>query len=559
MIDTSRISSEFDVELQLGSQWFFTALTELNEKGVLLPNGPAITVTSVQIVFTPGQDLEIGIFGLPTVHATLSLSDDGRTLVINTDLGFSTSIPFDAFDDLAEPPRMVKLQGNAEHEPVIAFLANLDIHGEPQSDEPLPDGEFEERGNPLNAQSFLPLGKHSVFGMGKASFPRFANDLWHASLRADDGSHPLPSEDDRKGSWTSVSITPRNNDIKIVLNGTVPIDSPVIDVLPDADVTITIIFKPVITDDGTLSFEINVDSDVDTGLLGDIFGFIVGGLIGFVIGVLTGGPLGGAIGAGIGAVSGIVIVEIAEVVVEGIVKKLAKAKIDGSNIPLLQCSKNDIVQVATSKNKSDIDFSLLKSIPSSIPIFTDRPDIIHERTLLVTSIYDDLAMNADGLGVTGTSGTAEKFQPLIASLIRGVYDQDELISLVYENAGGENLELPLTEIMSRLNETELQPPLRVKPVPDEDEDVEVSFRIPEGKLPAVCLTPSFIHREDTIITDIEFSTGLQLKVKDCIGLQDNAGVFVMEYQLIHPRDYNAYYRAKANPTTTDNLERLDRF
>ena len=72
MITTSRISSGFDIELQLGGRWFFTAINLLNEHGLLGPPGLPIIITNVQISFEADWDLEITILGLPDPGSALS-------------------------------------------------------------------------------------------------------------------------------------------------------------------------------------------------------------------------------------------------------------------------------------------------------------------------------------------------------------------------------------------------------------------------------------------------------------------------------------------------------
>ncbi|MEO8148571.1 MAG: hypothetical protein ABI723_13075, partial [Bacteroidia bacterium] len=357
MISTTRISSGFDVELQLGANWFRTALELLNEHKLLGPPGLPILILDVQITFEPGWDLQINVFGLDEpVFAKAELSDDGNSLILTTSLPLvpPKTIPFGVLKDLAGPPVLVKRGGDADHEAAMILLANLNIHAESQSQEPLDLSVTQFiRGNPEDAISFLPLGKDVAFGMSKETYKRFANNIWHTQLRANDGTHPLPDLENKKGDWEKVTMTASGGKIQIKLEGNVPVDSPIIDVVPDPHVTITLNITPKLTDDGQLTFSIDPDTDVDTGLLGDIFGAltgalgggIVGGIIGFIVGLVTGGILaavltGLVIGAGIGLVVGIIVIEVAEVVVEGIIQKEIKAKINGEQLPSLLCGKN---------------------------------------------------------------------------------------------------------------------------------------------------------------------------------------------------------------------------
>jgi uncharacterized protein YcfJ len=552
MIQTSRIASGFDVELQLGGGWFVTAINLLIENGVIDVGFP-VTVSSVEVVFDQGDwDLKITASGFP-VLANVELSDDASELTITTDLPDADpiAIPFGALKDLAEPPVLVKLEGDADHEPVIAILANLDIHAESQAGDPLPDGEFEERGDETAALSFLPTGEHIAFGMGKDTYQRFANNLWHTQLRADGGTHPLPDQDNKVGTWSSVSMSGGGGSMNIVLQGDIPADTPLIDIIPDPHVTITIRITPTVTA-GKLSFQIEPDTDVDTGLLGDLLGAFVGGIVGFLIGLATGGIL---LGAAIGAVAGIIVVEIAEVVVEGIVQQKIQAKINGEPVLDLHCNEDGIVQIAT-PDGDGFDLSVLDAIPSSVAVYTENPDdeFLYKRSLLVTSLYDDVTVNGDGFAAAGTSGTDEAFEPEVVELVAATYDGTALQSLTFQRDDGEQQGLPIADVFSRAAEGELVAPFKLFSQPDDS-----TLRIPAGKLACVCLKPHAIRRQDTIVEEIEFESGVKLYVADAIALQDAAGLIVQGYQLIHPRDYNAYYRAKADFFIDNNFEELPEF
>ena len=72
----------------------------------------------------------------------------------------------------------------------------------------------------------------------------------------------------------------------------------------------------------------------------------------------------------------------------------------------------------------------------------------------------------------------------------------------------------------------------------------------------VCLKPVQIKQLDTVVEEIEFENGIRIRVDDAVELQDVAAIIVQGYQLIHPRDYNAYFRAKADFFKDDNFESL---
>jgi len=568
-MNTTRISSGFDVELQLGAKWFRTALDLLNEHKLLGPPGLPIVILDVQITFEPGWDLQIDVLGLDDpVFAKVELSADGSSMTFTTSLPLvpPTTIPFSVLQNLSGVPVLVKRAGDSEHEAVMVLLANIKIHAEPQNEEP---GDLEAnplpRGNADDAVSFLPLGKDVAFGLSKETFSRFANNIWHTQLRADDGTHPLPDKENKKGDWSKVTMSGGDGKIKIKLEGDIPVDSPIIDLVPDPHVTITLTITPSV-ENGVLSFSIDPDTDVDTGLLGDIFGAITGGLgggivgaiIGFIVGLVTGGILaavltGFLIGAGIGIIVGVIVIEVAEVVVEGIVQKEIKAKINGEPVPDLLCKEDGIVQVAKPGQESGFNLSVLDSIPASIPIHTANPEdeFLYKQSLLVTSVYDEIALDSNGFAVAGLSGTAEKFQPEIVSIKSFNYNVDELESITYLRNDGEEQTLAIDEVLGRSTSGELKAPFKLFLKPDDS-----TLRIPEGKLACVTLQPTAIHQEDTIVTDIEFENGLHLKVPDAIKLQEAAAIIVTGYQLIHPRNYHAYYRAKADFIKDNNFESL---
>ncbi len=561
MLTTSRISSDFDVELQLGAGWFKTAVGTLADAGVItLPDGSRPIVDEVVILpADPDWDLQLTFVGVPVpVRLKASLSDTGDELTLTADLPFipPQTIPFGALTGLSGAPVLTKVAGDGDRADAIAILANLDIHAEPQSGDPLPAGETVPRGDIALVQSFLPAGKDIAFGLGGATYARFANDLWHTKLRASDGTHPLPSEDDPRGTWKVVSMTGRSGALRVTLKGEVPID-----LFPDADVTITLIVTPTVSN-GKLSVTLETEEDVDTGLLGDLLaalaGGFVGGLIGFLIGILTGGILLGLlIGFGVGALAGVIALEIVEVVVEGIVRKEIHARIDGEPLPAFTVRRDNLVQIAMPDPDDDkISVSVLDSIPASISVYNENPtdELLYRRNLLVTSLWDDLSVTRNGFAVAGMAGTAERFEPERVIISRVSYVDDLLESLTYRRSDGREQTLSLAEVRARTEVGELRAPFRLAAAP-----AEATFRIPEGQLACVCLDPVRIHRENTIITEIEFSNGVRLLTPDAIALQDAAALVVVGFQLIHPRDYNAYYRAKADFFLDNNFERLPEF
>jgi len=174
--------------------------------------------------------------------------------------------------------------------------------------------------------------------------------------------------------------------------------------------------------------------------------------------------------------------------------------------------------------------------------------------LLVSSVYDTLEANATGFAAAGLSKGVEAFQPVPAEITIVTYSQGVLESLEYSTNDGQVKVLTAQEVFERAGQIELAAPFKVFSKPD-----DVTLRIPAGQLATICLHPKRVHREKTIIKEIEFENGLHLKVPDAIALQDAAASVVVGYQLIRPRDYHAYYRAKADFFLDNNLENLERY
>lgn len=160
------------------------------------------------------------------------------------------------------------------------------------------------------------------------------------------------------------------------------------------------------------------------------------------------------------------------------------------------------------------------------------------------------------MAVAGKSKPSEIFEPIPAKIISSTYELDVLKSLTYHTISGNNVvTLDIGEVLDRVtNHSDLVPPLRIGDGPENP-----VLRIPAGKLCCPCLIPTEIERNNTIITRIKFSDGLELNTLDAVMLQDSAGIFLEGLQLIHPVDGRPYFRAPANSTTSDNFESLPEF
>ncbi len=114
--------------------------------------------------------------------------------------------------------------------------------------------------------------------------------------------------------------------------------------------------------------------------------------------------------------------------------------------------------------------------------------------------------------------------------------------------------LDLTEALQRLSDGAIEPPLRLEDLPG-----EATIHIPGSKLGSVCLRPTAIRRSKTVVTEIQFSSGLDLRVPEAVLLQDAGAIVVRGFQLIHPKNAFPYFRAKPDDSTDNNFEKLPRF
>jgi hypothetical protein len=556
MILTSRIASGFDVELQLGGGWFATALRLWNEHGLLAPPGHAVTITEVQIGFEPGWDLQIGILGQPgPVLARVELDPAGAHLVVTTSMpgAPARSIAL-GVQGVSERPVLVKLPGDAEHEPALALLINLDIDTRPASATNAPPGGVTApRGNAGDARSFLPRGKHIAVGMGRDTFTRFANNLWHTNLRAADGSHPLPAGGHEGGTWSRVAVTPEDGAIRLQLDCELPAGSP-------RQVAMSLLLTPAVTD-GSLRYSIGPGTSADIRLLDELFrgtpDGVLGGVMSFVAGLFIGGAaFAELVRARMQSTAGAIGFEVAERIVDGVAQREVRARVGGEPLAEIVSDRAGVAHVARPRRGGGFDRSLLDAIPCAMSISTDHPgeELLYRRSLLVTPVYDEWTVDPSGFGVAGASATMEKCQPEIVALVDAAYDGDRLTALTYQRGDGRRQTLSIEEVFARAAQSELRARFQVQPEPE-----GAALRVPEGKLACVCLRPVAIRREDTVVRAIEFQNGLRLEVPDTVALQDAAALVVVGYQLIHARDSRPYYRARADARADNNFESLPEY
>lgn len=543
MLDTSRIQSGFDAELQLGGPWFLTAI----QGAIKLPGG--ISITNVDVIDDPHWHLEMQTNSDDlTIKAKVEIKDN--KIVFTTDFhDYSFEIDMPNFDGLDGTPELARVIGSGGFENAMSLLFNFEIHAVAQDQNP--DKVHLGRGNKDYAVSFLPSGQHIAFGLARETFKRFANHIWHAMLRAPDGSHPLPPlPGDMQGEWEKVKVSVTKERIKYTLEGTVPID-----LWPDPQVTAEIELKPKL-ENGELGLSSDVDLDADTGFWGAVLGFTAFALFGFLLNQFTGGLVM------IPQLGGLEIIFL-EVVLywvaekeEPRIKSMIVVKDSSGHQLTYQTCDEKIIKLAFPKDPDPFIIDLLlENVNTAIPVSSDTGDPLFTRSVALSAYYDEITLDGTGLAVAGKSGHAELLQPQVATLVESIYEQDDLKELKYTvPSSGNEVTLDLGEVLDRLAENELRPPVKTESVLADPELV-----IPSGKICCPCLIPTHIRRKDTVITRIKFDTGLELNTSDAVRLQDNAGVYLKGLQLIHPSNANPYFRSPPNETKVDNLEELPEF
>ena len=167
---------------------------------------------------------------------------------------------------------------------------------------------------------------------------------------------------------------------------------------PDPGVTIDITLEPGATEDGAVHFDSSADSNVDTGILGDILAFAVGGP---VLTLFLGST---------GSVAGVVALEVTEYVAEGIVKKEVTTLLEGEDVTRrFACEDDNVVEVLANGNGGGLVEAFANAIPRSIPVGSDRPDPLHERTLVVAAAFDEVKTDAGGMAFAGKAEARERF------------------------------------------------------------------------------------------------------------------------------------------------------
>lgn len=555
MIDHQLIKTGFDLEVLLGADYFLTVLQGAYNAGEIpaeLSIGEGEEPTVIQIapphavrIITDDRlpyDIEVDIplalvdssfatFGLALsisanqiemeyryldestqgLIAFFGLISGNPNLWAETELllaeALNKTIPLDLVaSDVAEM-QVLKLQAEGVHQAAYGLYLNLNLNIGPQGADP--EDSFIARGDLNDAVSFLPENSSFAIGIGKDTFPRMANDMWHGfRVENEDGSagHPVKDGDKVVGAYKSVTMQPKAGALEVTVKSQI-----FIDFWPDADVTAKFEFRPKVTPDGKLTFEVLLtEFDADTGLLGDLLGFLIGGLLGAIIGLIM-GPIGVVLSASLLAGGGIAAVEITEAVLE---EKFSD-------------------EVEEQAQEAGVG-SAFSAFPVRKRLFTDERDPFFHRHHEVVHLFDEATVNADGMSFAGHAVMEAINEPQLVTLVdkergSGEAAWNGLLNLIYQVPGLGRIPMPLNEVLRRI-------PLR--------------------QLARVGVTPVGVRREKTVVTDICFQSGLDLHTSESIALQGEKVIFVYGYQLIHPVNARPYYRAKADQSLSNNFESL---
>ena len=405
--------------------------------------------------------------------------------------------------------RIKKVKAEDGYQAAYGLFINLNIKISSQKKKP--EESYIERGNLDLARSFLPEGKAFMVGMGKATFGRLANDMWHSlGVVKSNGSihHPVMKKKKKVGEYKSVSIKPKSGYMEITNKSEY-----FIDYWPDADITAVFKLTPQLNA-GKMTYEMKLhEFDADTGLLGDFLSFMIGGLVGAIVGLFF-GPIGLVIASSIGGVGGIATLEITESVKEDVYG----------------------AEVEKTAKKADIG-SIFSAFPLRIRLYTVKTDPFYYTHYELCSVFEDVTLNSKGMSFGGKVNIQPAYEPedtVIVDKKRGRPEEgiQGITRLTYKLDVEGDIELPIEEVIRRRQ---------------------------ENKIMRVVLNPVAIKRKKSVVTDIKFLSGVDFKVEELIALQYKSVLVVDGHKLIHAKGVKPFYRALADMLIENNLEKLPSF
>lgn len=544
MVDNSRIKTEYDIEILLGSNYFENIFNIMYDAGEIPHEIEINDNVSLQLGQPSSFQLHeatragYAVIGLPIVlevNGVPPISHDATISFFITITSSSIGFKYDLIDPatvqlirnveatLGQPGLLASVQnhlnqainreikfdlmrdeitiikfdvffvkGNDEYQDALGIYINIRFS---------PTLGFQFYGHLSRRTSFLPHNRSFAIGIGKKTFDRFESLFWHnlpEERHPDSGDYikPIKDGDDIVGEIESLKVTlhespifsPLEQDyIKIKVKGVYWIPF-----FPDADINIILHIIPSVQN-GIITSESKIHSfDIDTGLFADFLAYIIVGIFGT--------PIGGIVAV---------------------------------------CLLEDQESAYERKyhDSVPIDPGSLDSAFAAFPykIEWDSPDDIDPFYSIHYSLINhvmDLKVDKNGLSYTGNGLIGYEYVPdntvTIIDKTRGSGPQswNGLLSLTYKTGSFGDIILPIQEILQRLSNHQL---------------AQVDLRI------------THIHRVDTVVVDVRFNTGLELHVSESTALQDERAlrpirsVHIHAYKKQDGTQVNAHYRAYPGP------------
>lgn len=224
MINNARISSGYDIEVNIGSQYLKNVLNAALEANTF--NVPFVNISGITSVViipnNPDYNLELTIEHDSNLFASpinllfeLSIGENNSSLSHYGDInGYNIgSIPLDGLNfsnsNVVDYEFRV-LPGNSTYQNSYGIYLNIDLSIMPIG---FPDIPNVARGDINNIHSIIPHNKDFAIGFSKASFERFANDMWH-EMSDDNYIDEIEGADFR---FKNIQIIPKTNYIETKL------------------------------------------------------------------------------------------------------------------------------------------------------------------------------------------------------------------------------------------------------------------------------------------------------------------------------------------------------
>jgi xanthosine utilization system XapX-like protein len=554
MIDNTRIASGYDYEILLGEEYILTVLQAMYDVGQI-PSTLQFGQTTVEVerpssvqILPAAESADIAVtvpYAIDTVaEAVVIISltleateDDGGVLIssvyqcldsaseallsglgvleqVETTLRqeFDQSYWLKSGQVPVAQVRTKRIPTQNDYQAAFGLYINKTYKIAPPPGPP--ESSFIERGDLEMALSFLPSDQSFAIGAAGETLRRLAANKWHSwGVQKSDGSweHPLIINGSREGKYRSISIASEEGVIRTVIKAEKAIEN-----WFDADLKIVLEVRPRVRQ-GRIEVEIKLaDFDADTGILADLVAAFVGGLLVGIVAAITGGTGAIPAAAAIGSVGSVFVYEIGEQVVEEL--------------------KEDTVEEETEEEGGIAE--LFESLPTWTKIGSTRQDNFFKLTFYIAHRYAEATVNEEGASFGGVTEIETNSFPVDVELIDRT------------RGSGPDSFFGLESLIYRIKDRNTTEELAIQ---------DVLQRIPARQLKKAILVPRKVRRKESVITEIQFDTGIDLKVQEAIALQERNVLSVSGCQLIRPRNARPYFRDTPDSDPENNLESLPSF